>query len=123
MDAESAPGDISAPTQLQARLVSFAVAICRSTADLPVGRGVERYAGQVIRSAGSVAANCAEARAAESRRDFIHKVQVCLKELRETAVWLEILRRLNDPKWLAALADECDELTRVFVRSIKTARR
>lgn len=69
-----------------------------------------------------MAANYAEACAAESRRDFVHKMQICLKELRETAVWLEILRRIGSPERLGELARECDELTRIFVSSIRTAR-
>lgn len=109
--------------RLQARLVTFAVAICRYVAGLPVSRAIDRYGDQVIRSAGSVAANYSEARAAESRRDFIHKMQLCLKELRETSVWLEILGRLGDPGCVRPLAGECDELIRIFVSSLKTARK
>ena len=113
----------SAPEQLQARLVCFAVAVCEHVADLPSGPAMERYGDQVIRSVGSASANYAEARAAESRRDFIHKMQVCLKELRETGVWLEIIGRLTQPERLRLLACECDEMIRIFVASIKTARR
>jgi len=112
-----------APERLQHRLVNFAVVVCETVADLPSGKAMERYGDQVIRSAGSVAANYAEARAAESRRDFIHKMQICLKELRETSVWMEIIGRLTDVEFTSALADECEELTRIFVTSIKTARR
>ena len=61
-------------------------------------------------------------RAAQSRRDFIHKMQVCLKELRETQVWLELLQR-TDAGPDADLGRECDELTAIFVASINTARR
>jgi four helix bundle protein len=81
-----------------------------------------RICDQLVRAATSTAANYAEARAAESRRDFIHKMQVCLKELRETGVWLEIVSRLDDPDRVYALASECNELTAIFVASIKTAR-
>jgi four helix bundle protein len=76
---------------------------------------------QVVRSATSVAANHAEARAAQSRRDFVHKMQVSLKELRETQVWIELLRRVSELPAAAALAGECGELTAIFVASINTA--
>jgi four helix bundle protein len=50
-------------------------------------------------------------------------MQLCLKELRETQIWLELLRRLDDPSPARHLAAECHELTAIFVTSIKTARR
>lgn len=123
MDTRSGRQPETAHDSLQARLITFAVAICENVAGLPVGRAMERYGDQVIRSAGSVAAKYAEARAAESRRDFIHKMQICLKELRETGVWLEIIGQLTNPERVQDLATECDEVTRIFVASIRTARR
>ena len=110
------------PRDLQPRLVSFAVDVCRLIATLPRGWAMDQNGDQLIRSAGSVAANYAEARAAESRRDFLHKMQICLKELRESSVWLEILGRLRDARNLDCLSAECEELTRIFVTSIKTAK-
>ena len=110
------------PERLQERLIDFSVAVWEGTAHLQSCPEMARFRDQVMRSATSVAANYAEARAAESRRDFIHKMQICLKELRETGVWLEILRRLNDPDRVRTLLRECDELTAIFVASIKTAR-
>ena len=110
------------PERLQERLIEFAVAVWEGTAHLQSRPGMERFRDQVMRSATSVAANYGEARAAESRRDFIHKMQVCLKELRETGVWLEIVGRLDDPNRVRSLARENNELTAIFVASIKTAR-
>ena len=110
------------PERLQERLVAFAVAVWKIAESLPVIPAMTRLGDQAMRAASSVAANYAEARAAESRRDFIHKMQICLKELRETAVWLEILGRLNDPRRVRPLVNENDELTRIFVTSIETAR-
>ncbi len=78
---------------------------------------------QLARCATSSAANYAEARSAESRRDFVHKMQLCLKELRETSVWLELLDRLDRAHDVGSLQRECNELTAIFVASIKTARR
>ncbi len=112
----------SFPERLQDRLIEFSIAVWKDVQQLPQTQSMARLSDQLIRSATSVAANYAEARAAESRRDFVHKMQICLKELREAAVWLELVKRLDDPEWQNHLAEECDELTRVFVKSIKTAR-
>jgi four helix bundle protein len=71
----------------------------------------------------SAVANHAEARGAESRRDFIHKLNVCLKELRETAVWLAAIMELDrDCREAAVLAKECDELISIFVASVNRLR-
>ncbi|MDH4045098.1 MAG: four helix bundle protein [Gemmatimonadota bacterium] len=111
------------PEQLQERLITFAAAVCTSARRLPRDVATAPMIDQVVRSATSVAANYAEARAAQSRRDFVHKMQVCLKELRETRMWLELLRRTGAPPTIGALAAECDGLTGIFVTSINTARR
>ncbi len=123
MTATKADTPKSFPEQLQNRLIDFSIAVWNGVLELPQSNSMDRLSDQLVRSATSVAANYAEARAAESRRDFVHKMQICLKELRETTVWLEVVRRLNDPDLPDHLAEECDELTRVFVTSIKTARR
>lgn len=78
---------------------------------------------RLVRSASSPAANYAEAREAESHRDFIHKLQICLKELRETAVWLRtIARAAPASRDLRSLERECSELTAIFVASVRTAK-
>ena len=109
---------------LENRLIDFGVAICRALRDLP-----EDYVGihlcrQLVRSATSPAANYAEARDAESRRDFIHKMQLCLKELRETSVWLRFAHGLFGPRiGTDQVVRECSELIAIFVKSITTAKR
>ena len=76
-----------------------------------------------MRSATSPAANYAEARGAESTRDFIHKMQICLRELRETYVWLRFVHRLcGSTVDTDRLTQECGELIAVFVKSINTAK-
>ena len=62
---------------------------------MPKGIVHSHVAKQLVRSATSPAANYAEARASESPRDFVHKMQVCLKELRETDVWLAFVQKLG----------------------------
>jgi four helix bundle protein len=104
-------------------LISFAVGVWNHSRDVSGDPSTRHIVEQLVRAATSTAANYAEARAAESRRDFVHKMQICLKELRETQVWLEIMRQLVGSDEARELARECDELTAIFVSSIKTARR
>jgi four helix bundle protein len=110
------------PEALQDRLLDFGVAACSKSRRLPRDFAGVHVAKQLIRCGTSPAANYAEARSAESRRDFIHKLQVCLKELRETAVWLRYARRLCGEA-SQALEAECDELIAIVVASIRTARK
>ena len=78
---------------------------------------------QLLRSGTSAGANYEEARAAESRADFVHKVRVATKELRETLYWLRLLRRsaLVDAS-LEALEAETNQLIAILTSSAKTAR-
>ena len=73
---------------LEERLIEFAVRIIQMAESLPKTKAGNHIAGQLIRSGTSPALNYGEAQAAESRSDFIHKMKVCLKELRESRVWL-----------------------------------
>ena len=109
---------------LQRRIILFGVSVCRSLRQAPRDQVTRHIAAQLIRSATSPAANYGEARAAESRRDFIHKMQLCLKEFRETAVWLEFLAELGDSRQARTeIRNECGQLTAIFITSIRTARR
>jgi four helix bundle protein len=78
---------------------------------------------QVLRSGTSPAANYAEARGAESRSDFIHKLRIVLKELNETAIWLQIISRtaLISPEQIVAVVAENRELSKIIATSVKTA--
>jgi len=79
--------------QLQERLIDFAVRIIKLTSHLPRTSAGKHVARQLLRSGASPAPNYAEARGAESRADFLHKLGVVLKELNETSVWLQIIER------------------------------
>ena len=109
--------------ELEDRLIAFGdacSAVLRGRYRDPV---TSHIAKQLVRSASAPAANYAEARGAESRRDFIHKLGVCLKELRESHVWLRRAARCARPhESIGRLVKECDELISIFVVSIKTAR-
>src|SRR6266850_4294531 len=74
---------------LEDRLVQFAIGIVRLTAELPNNFQSKHISTQILRSGTAAAPNYAEARAAESRADFIHKLKIALKELNETKSWLE----------------------------------
>jgi four helix bundle protein len=110
---------------LEERLIGFAVETCRIAEALPSTRLGNHVASQLLRSCTSPAANYAEARAGESPRDFLHKIKICLKELRETFVWLLFLQRygLAGGAELQAAIAEADELISIFVASVRTAER
>ena len=78
----------------------------------------------ILRSGTAAAANYGEARGAESRADFIHKLKVVFKELNETTIWLEVISEsfLLSPENIVAIVAENRELCRMIAASIKTAR-
>jgi len=110
---------------LEDRLIDFAVRIIRTVQSLPKTKVGNHIAGQLIRCGTSPAPNYGEAQSAESRADFIHKMKVCLKELRETRIWLLMIVRvalIKPVSKLKPLIDENDELISIFVTSVKTAK-
>ena len=110
---------------LEERLIDFAVRIIRIAESLPKSKVGNHVAGQLIRSGTSPAPNYGEAQSAESRSDFIHKMKLCLKELRETRIWLGMIIRanlINPTSKIEPLLDENDQLISIFVASIKTAK-
>lgn len=110
---------------LEDRLVEHASIMIELTEALPNSRAGNHVAGQLLRSGTSAAPNYGEAQAAESRKDFIHKMGICLKELRESRIWLRIIDRRSMVKralWTSAM-DETEELIRIFKSSIATAKR
>ena len=109
---------------LQDRLINFAVRIIKLVEYLPDSKIGNHIRGQIIRSGTSPASNYAEAQGAESRSDFIHKLKISLKELRETQVWLKIIAKaeLIENKRLEPLLGENDELVSILFKSIQTAK-
>ena len=111
---------------LEERLLDFSVQVIKTVEQLPNTRAGNHVAGQLLRSGTSAYANHGESQAAESAKDFVHKLRVSLKELRETQRWLRLIQRvpLIEPgEWLDRLLQENDELIRIFVASIRTAER
>lgn len=111
---------------LEERLIAFAAEIINFSNSVEDTKAGHHLSGQLIRSGTSPALNYGEVQAAESRKDFIHKMKIILKELRETLICLKILKRCNlsaevsNPK-LELLLNETNELISIFVKSIQTA--
>ena len=109
---------------LEERLIDYSVLIAEIVETMPNTRAGNHYAGQLIRSGTSPALNYAEAQSGESRKDFIHKLKIVLKELRETTVCLRIINRTNlfkSKESIQQAINESNELISIFVKSIETA--
>ena len=110
---------------LEDRLIDFSVRIITLIESLPKTKVGKHVGGQLLRSGTSPAPNYGEAQGAESRSDFIHKMKICLKELRETRVWLRIIGKtklIKPESKLKLIIEENDQLISIFVASINTAR-
>jgi four helix bundle protein len=108
---------------LEERLLEYAARVIRLVEKLPDTRAGNHVAGQLLRSGTSPLPNHGEAQAAESRRDFVHKMKICHKELRESRRWLRLIQQvpLLKPAQVQPLADETEELVRIFAASLRTA--
>lgn len=115
-----------AKNDLEERLINFAVLIIEIAGKLPRSVAGITLSGQMVRSSTSSALNYGEAQSAESTKDFIHKMKVVLKELRETYVCLRIVkgaRLYKEESKLVFAITENNELISIFVKSINTARK
>jgi four helix bundle protein len=111
---------------LEARLLEFAVRVIRVTESMKRSAAGIYVADQLLRSGTSPYGHHGEAEGAESRADFVHKLRVCYKELREARRWLRLVQRAPltaKPELLGPLLIENDELVRIFAASIHTAER
>ena len=109
---------------LEDRLLEYAVRIIRVAESMRRSAAGLHIADQLLRSGTSPYGNHGEAEGAESRDDFIHKLRVCFKELRESRRWLKLIQRaelIDKPELLGGLINEADELVRIFAQSIQTA--
>jgi four helix bundle protein len=109
---------------LEERLIDFAVRIIRLAASLPRTPAGKHVAGQILRCGTSPAPNYGEARGAESRADFIHKIRVVFKELNETSIWLRIIERsqMLSKEQLVDIIQENGDLCKIFAASLRTTR-
>ena len=109
---------------LEERLIEFSIRLLDLVEALPRSRVGNHIAGQLVRCGTSPPANYGEAQSAESRSDFIHKMKVILKELREVRVWLVLIQRkslIKPAENVASILAECSELIAIFVTSVGTA--
>ena len=110
---------------LEDRLIEFAVRIVSVVESLPASKAGKHIGSQLIRSGTSPAPNYGEAQSAESRKDFVHKLKIALKELRETNIWLKIIdrTRMCGENRMDDIISECGELTAILVKSVQTAKK
>lgn len=111
---------------LQQRLLEYAANVIRFVDSFPASRSGSHIGGQLLRSGTSPLSNHAEAQAAESVDDFIHKMSICLKELRESLRWINLAKLVplvEKPREADKMLAETDELIRIFHKSIETAKR
>lgn len=109
---------------LENRLLEYSVKVIALVEQLPNSRVGNHIAGQLIKSGTSPYPNHGEAQAAESAKDFVHKLRIALKELRETKRWLKLIKQIPLIKQIAhidAALVETEELIKIFVTSIHTA--
>ena len=112
--------------ELSERFLNYSVRIIRFIERIKDNFAGRHISGQLFRAGSSAGANYEEARAGESRADFIHKMQIVLKELRESRYWLRLIQKSqllseNDPE-LSELLQETGELAKIIARSIITAK-
>jgi len=106
--------------ELENRLIDFSIQVVNLIQSLPEDRITNHLSGQLLRSATSPALNYGEAQGSESKKDFVHKLGVVLKELRESLNCLKILAGTNYIKTESPVMKECNELVSIFVKSVET---
>ena len=108
---------------IERRLIAYAVRVVHVCGALPRSPVSRHLIDQLVRSGTAPAALYAEARTAESRRDFIHKMRIALKEMNESRIWLTIIvqSELLAESRLTDLLSECDQMCRILNSSIHTA--
>jgi four helix bundle protein len=111
---------------LEERMLEFASVVIDVTEKLPNTRAGNHIANQFLRAGTSPYGNHGEAESAESAEDFIHKMKICLKELRETHRWARLVERkcwLANDRQMGLVLAEGDQLIRIFKASVRTAER
>jgi four helix bundle protein len=109
---------------LEQRLLEYAARIIKVAEFLPATRIGNHISDQLLRSGTSAYPNHGEAQSAESKKDFIHKMRIALKELREAHRWLKLIKYtklIAKSERLDGLIDETEQLIKIFVTSVKTA--
>ena len=108
--------------ELREDTLTFALDISNLCEDI---KGCRSYVDQIVRSSSSIGANLYEARYAQSRADFISKLEIALKECSETEFWLELLHRkgkITDEQFIS-LNNKRGTIQRKLIASITTAKK
>jgi len=110
--------------ELSERLIHFAARVGKVVDALPDTRMGRHIGGQLVRSGTSPAPNYEEACAAESPADFVHKLSIGLKELRESRCWIRLIieTEMLPEHRMGELLDECNQLCKIIAQSIVTAK-
>jgi len=111
-------------SQLDERLLEYGARVIRLVESLPKTLVGRRLGDQLLRSATSAGANYEEARGAESKGDFVHKLQISLKEMRESHYWLRLLAKAETlpPGQLADIIDEASQLRAMLSKAVATTK-
>ena len=112
--------------ELEKRLIDFSIDVSECIIELPKHPVIIHLRDQIIRSSTATALNYGEAQSAESKKDFIHKINIVMKELRETKVNLMLIQRVkafHAKDRIKELVRENDELLAIFYKTLKTARK
>jgi len=112
-------------TNLRERLLDYAVRIIKLVEALPKTIAGKRIGDQLLRSGTGGGANYEEAQAGESRADFVHKLQIALKEIRESHYWLRLLAKAQvlPCERFGDILDESAQLIAILSKSVATAKK
>ncbi len=107
------------------RFLVFSVQVSRLIDDTPKGKISRNTSAQLVKAVTSIGANFEEAQAAESREDFVHKLQVSLKEARETCYWLKYIQMsaMHDKSRIAQLVNESFEIRAILTKAVMTTKK
>jgi four helix bundle protein len=122
---ESTGEKVDSSRNLSERLLDFGAEVVKLTEGLPNTIAGRRIGDQLLRSGTSVGANYQEAQAAESKRDFLHKLQLALKELRESNYWIKLLSKAEiiRRERLTVIQDESEQLKAILSKAVITAKK
>jgi len=111
--------------KISERLLEYGVSVIQISMRLEKTTSTKTIASQLLRAATSAGANYEEARGAESRADFVHKLQIVLKEIRESIFWLKLIEKsqLLKGKDIKSLLEEANQLSKIIARSVITTRK
>ena len=116
-------GEYKVSNEIGDRLVEFAASVILMTQKIPDKSPARKLSDQLIRCVTSVGANYEQAPGAESRKDFLHKLQVALKEMREAYYWIRVVVKISSNNLgMESITDEARQLRAILSKSVATAK-